>query len=190
MFSPSISASCNEISIPLPSKCPVVSIPIELCCLGTNGHTVQSYSLVIRLTIPRASLQQRKKSEQQASNHLNSRNNNNNYSSDNLDEPKAKRRRSAPATKDRENFIYDGDAGTKMGGTMTGDELVIYTGQVQLYDKDIPGDKIREADFDLQLGRTSRGGKGISFQRIRREVSWGNFNEVFFHIVVFRDNLC
>lgn len=160
---------------------------------------MRSYKLVMRVTIPVKCLvqqnQQTHKSsdQQQTNNHLNSRNsyNNNHSNSDSsLDEPKAKRRRSAPTTKDRENFIYDGEASKSGGGAPGGpavlagaqdtlEDYVIYTGNISLYEKDLADESIREVDYDLQLKRVQRGiGNKISHQKIRREISWEPFDEV------------
>ncbi|ODM96089.1 Polycomb protein suz12-A [Orchesella cincta] len=184
VFSPSAPTSSHEIAIPLLPKCPVVSVPADMCSVGTNGHSVKSYRLILRVTVPQACLQTRNFSSMsdQQSNHLNSRNSNSNNSHNNnneLEEPKAKRRRSAPTTKDRENFIYDGDTNGKTPGGAASDteDIVIYSGTISLYERDIPGDSIREVDFDLQLKRMTRPGSRISHQRIRREVSWENFEE-------------
>lgn len=182
VFSPPSPRSTQEITIPYPLRCPVIAVPANLCTLGSNGHTVRSYKLVIRVTVPVKCLQQNGNNtkDQGQHNHLNNRNH-----SESSDEPKAKRRRSAPTTKDRENFIYDGESNSKTGNDGAGigqhdknDEYLIYSGNISLYEKDIPGDKIKEMDYDLVLKRAQRTGNKISHQRIRREISWECFDEV------------
>ncbi|CAL8092411.1 unnamed protein product [Orchesella dallaii] len=189
VYSPSTPCSSYDIAIPHLQKCPVIAVPEEVCRIGTNGHTVKSLKLILRVSVPQAFLQTRNfpsSMSDQQSNHLNSRNSNSNNNNNDLEEPKAKRRRSAPTTKDRENFIYDGDTvnnGKLPGAASDTEDIVIYSGAMSLFENDVPGDSLRNIDLDLHLKRMTRGGHRISNQRIRREISWESFDEKFNKVV-------
>lgn len=181
MYSPASSQSPHEITLPCPDDNqanPVISIPAELCSLGSNGSTVRSFKLIIRVKIRKDRLALNGKSgDQHQNNHLNNRNYVNNSD---MDGPKAKRRRSVPTTKDRENFIYGSEA-TKTGAAIgDSDGEVVYNGQISLYEHDAHAGKLMEVDLDMVLkramGRLSA--SRMSHQRIRKEISWETMDEV------------
>ena len=88
------------------------------------------------------------------------------------EEPKPKRRRSAPA-RDREQFIYTSigsHSSGGMGGTDT-DEIV-FMGQITIYDKQL-SITLGSADYELILRQSQRRRASFSLSRlVKQEASW------------------
>lgn len=170
VVSPPFPQCPQEIILPDPIRrsCPVITIPANLCPIGSNGEAANSYKLLVQVTVPMKCLQSRVNG------------------SPNQDQtgksPKPKRRRTA--IKNRENFAYNSKGNKKMSNNRSVNgvgqddkdgKYLIYVGHITLYEKGTSENKIKEMDYDMILKGASRSGEKISQEG---DISLDSFNEV------------